>query len=163
MTTAGRWRQRRRPLLLFGFGLSLAWALYWLWPPNQPKPDFVIEISSTDVIEFRDYPGSARPPLPYYKDGRFFSADGRAIDPKDVIRDERNPSNVDYYHFTASFFLDDAATQGDFKAAARQIWAVCSVPLFIASRGQKDSPAVLPVGQFKDCAPAFADRSTHSL
>ncbi|WP_428632573.1 hypothetical protein [Sphingopyxis sp.] len=155
MTESGRVRQRRRPLLLLGLGLSLIWALYWFWPVGQPKPDFMIETSPTESMEFEGHGSNAKPHLPYYKDGQFFSADGRILSPKDVIRDDRHPDNIDSLQFAAPFFLDDSATQADFSRAIEKIWDVCDVPIFIVVHGQSEIPGLLPVKERMDCASVF--------
>ena len=93
----------------------------------------MIETSPTDSMEFEGYGSNAKPQMPYYKDGQFFSADGKGLSPKDVIRDGRHPDNVDSLQFVAPFSLDDLATPADFARAMEQVWDVCSPPILLLS------------------------------
>lgn len=115
----------------------------------------MIETSPTDSMEFEGHGSNAKPQMPYYKDGQFFSADGKGLSPKDVIRDGRHPDNVDSLQFVAPFFLDDLATPADFACAMEQVWDVCSPPIFIAINGQRGIPGLLPVDERMDCASVF--------
>ncbi|WP_144036763.1 hypothetical protein [Sphingopyxis witflariensis] len=156
--TAGAVRKNKmRTALLAGLGLSTIWAAYWLWPAAAAKPDFLFDTHSTSIVDFHDLTKDIRPELPYFQRGSFHSPDGKRLRPRDIIRDARDPDNIDSPDFIALFRLKTGTTRADFVTASRAIWAVCDSAIAVASDDREDAPTLLPVKHGKDCGFLFPD------
>lgn len=152
MTAAGRWRQRRRPVLLAGLLLSTIWAAWWLWPPREPVVDFGFKIHTTAQMAFVD-PVSDMPfEVPFYEGGRFHSADGALVKAHDVIRYEPKVADGPGPFYTAIFRMTPDADRGDFTRAIRDIWSVCDADVAVAAHDQEETFLILPEQYDRDCA-----------
>lgn len=155
MTTTGAVRKNRFRIALFvGLALSSGWFAYWL-QRSPTEPDFLLNAHPTSVVVFHDLTRDIRPDLPYFEDGSFHSPDGSPLRPKDVIRDERSPDNIDSPGFMALFRLKPGTSQSDFVEASKAIWAVCDAGIAIASNDREEAPTLWPATPGKDCARLF--------
>ena len=96
--------------------------------------------------------------MPHYKNGHFYSAQGKKIPPHAVIQDARNPNNIDSPSFQAWFFMDSEATTADFIKASEKLWAVCSAAITIATPNQSEWIMIENIDKKKSCEFLFFEK-----
>lgn len=162
MTETGRVRQRRRPFLFVVLFLATIWAAWWLWPDKASKPDFSVSLSPNgSELPVAGPQGVLALNPPLYREGRFYAAGGKQIGARYVVRDERE-GNVDAPSFVAIFRLEPGGTRADIQAAAKQIWAICDVAVYVPTAGQEYVAPLFPTAPGKDCDDVFGARHASS-
>jgi hypothetical protein len=156
MTTAGRLRQRRRPLLLAAVLLSTIWAAWWLWPRAAPQPpDFEIRLwGGTGARLVSGSLGVMALDPPIFRHGHFYAKDGQLVDARTIIRDQRR-NNIDSPSYSAIFLLDEQGSRTDLEAAAEQIWAICAAAVYVPIKGRDEVIPLLPRSAGRDCSFLF--------
>jgi hypothetical protein len=158
MTGLGRVRRRRRPFLLAGLAIATAWAGYWLWPRAPQRPDFEVRLWDGGGALPASGPLSvAELDPPTFRQGYFYADNGKLVDARSIIRDDR-ANNIDSPSYSAVFRLDDEGTRADLEAAAKQIWAICDAAIYVPLEGRADVSPLLPPSTGRDCAFLFANR-----
>lgn len=154
--TAGAVRKNRlRTALVLGLGLSTGWCAFWLLRPSPPEPDFLFDTHPTSFMIFNDLAKDVRPELPYFQHGSFHAPDGSPMSPKSIIRDARDPDNIDSPDFVAIFRLKPGTSRADFVQAASAIWTLCDTAIAVATDDREDAPYLLPVKRGRDCGYLF--------